>query len=240
MRLLVVEDDATMRRFLTLILQEEGYVVDATGLGEEGISLALGNDYDAIVVDLRLPDMDGVGAVKAIRRGGRRVPIIVFTGRTDRAQVIGALDAGADDYLTKPTDAELICARMRALVRRGQQGTLRDPGSEPLRVGNISLDSATRRIRVSDQALQLTPKELMVLEQLMIKAGQAVSRTQLLEKVWDMHFDPTSNVVDTHVSRLRSKLKKAGATALPTGVRGTGFIIEHPNGSTVDKGKRAG
>lgn len=224
MKLLVAEDDAILRRFLTLILEEDGYVVDATSSAEEARVSALTNQYDGIVLDLHLADGHGRDVIKAIRANRSAVPILVFTGRAEREEVIAALDAGADDYITKPTDGSLIRARVRALVRRGQRGEM--PSDRVLTLGNVRLSMARRRVEVGAAMVQLTPKELLVLQHLMLKAGTVVSRTDLLEKVWDMQFDPESNIVDTHVSRLRSKLKTAGASVVPRGVRGGGFMME--------------
>lgn len=226
MRLLVIEDDASLRKYLVRILEEEGFVVDAVENARSGQSEALTNDYDGIVIDLTLPDGHGVDVIKAVRSAGRRAPVLVFSGQTDSEEVIEALDAGADDYITKPTGGSLIRARVRALVRRGQQSARRRGSHEPLRVGNITLQVASRKVTVDGSPVQLTPKEMLLLQQLMLRAGEVVSRSELLEKVWDIHFDPGSNVVDTHVSRLRTKLRSAGATTELKGVRATGFLLE--------------
>ena len=228
MRLLVIEDDATLRKYLVRMLEEEGFVVDGVASASEGRSQAVTNDYDGIVVDLDLPDGNGVDVIREVRARGSRAPVMVFTGRTDSEQVIEALDAGADDYVTKPMGGSLIRARVRALVRRGQLNPQRRAPHEPLRVGNISLNVVNRRVTVADAPLQLTPKETLLLQQFMLRPGEVVSRTELLEKVWDMHFDPDSNVVDTHVSRLRTKLRAGGSTAELKGVRATGFLLEPP------------
>jgi DNA-binding response OmpR family regulator len=225
MRLLVVEDDATLRKFLALILQEEGFLVDTAARADDGRVLALTNDYDGIIVDLKLPDGHGTDVVRAIRREGRRVPILMFTANMDREEIVAALDAGADDYLIKPTDADIIRARVRALVRRGQRDEQSLVGG-PMLVGNISLSVPSRRVLVGGTPLQLTPKEILLLQHLLMHVGAVVQRSELLEKVWDMHFDPESNVIDSHVSRLRTKLRKAGANVSITGVRGTGFLLE--------------
>jgi two-component system OmpR family response regulator len=236
MRLLVIEDDSTMQRFLKLILEEEGYVVDATAVGDEGRVLALTNEYDGIVCDLSLPDMTGLQLIQTIRSAENRVPILVFSGRHDREDVIAALDAGADDYLTKPTDGSLIRARIRALVRRGQRETSRPAGAGPLLVGNVSLNIGRHRVLVGGIAIPLTPKEVLLLQQLMLHPGEIVQRSELLEKVWDMNFDPGSKVVDTHVSRLRTKLHTAGATAKVRAVRGVGYVFEQDEGGSQRAG----
>src|SRR5207244_445918 len=150
-----------------------------------------------------------------------------------RDLLIRALDLGADDYVTKPAEAAVIRARVRALVRRGQQDTARSIDDAPLRVGNVSFDQATRRIHVEGRILNLTPKEASLLQQLMLHPGVLIPRSDLLEKVWDMHFDPGSNVVDTHISRLRTKLRDGGAEVTLRGVRGTGFILAPDSGGSA-------
>ena len=226
MRVLVIEDDEALRNFLVRLLEEEHFVVDAVGSAADGRSSALTNHYDGIVVDIDLPDGHGVDVVRAVRAAGRVVPIMVFTGTTEGEQVVAALDAGADDYITKPSAGSVIRARVRALVRRGQQSAQRRGPQELLRVGNVVFNVATRKVTVGEAPVQLTPKETLLLQLFMQRPGEVVARSELLEKVWDMHFDPESNVVDTHVSRLRTKLRNAGATTDLRGVRATGFALD--------------
>jgi DNA-binding response OmpR family regulator len=217
----VIEDDSTMAKLVRLVLFEQGYAVDVAPTGEEGRVLALVNDYDGIVLDLELGDKHGLEVLQAVRRAGKTTPVLVFTGRDDSENVTRALDAGADEYAVKPITNEELRARVRALVRRG--GSSRT--TEQLSVGNLTLDRLTRRVRSGDTEIAVTRKELGLLEHLMLRPGETVTRSELLEKVWDMSFDPDSNVVDVHMARLRRKLEAAGATVTITGRRGFGFVL---------------
>ena len=221
MRILVIEDDRTMAKLVRVVLVEQGYAVDVASTGEEGRTLALVNEYDGIVLDLELGDRHGVEILQELRRRGRTVPVLVLTGRDECESIVHALDAGADEYVVKPVSNDELRARIRALVRRG--GSPRT--TEQLTVGNLTLNRLTRRVRCGGQELALTPKELALLEHLMLRPGEVVTRTDLLEKVWDMHFDPDSNVVDVHVGRLRRKLRACGATASIAARRGFGFVL---------------
>ncbi len=219
--MLVVEDDKTMAKLVQLVLEEEGFAVDVASAGEEGRTLALVNEYDGIILDLELGDRHGVEILQEIRRAGRTVPILVLTGSADSANVVRALDAGADEYAVKPVPNAELRSRARALVRRGDRGRV----SEQLAVGNLTLNRLTRRLRCNGTEITLTAKELSLLEHLMLHSGEMVTRTELLEKVWDMQFDPGSNIVDVHMSRLRRKLEQCGADATITGRRGFGFVL---------------
>ena len=181
-------------------------MVDVAGTGNEAETLAFVNDYDAIVLDLALPDRNGLTVLQALRKAGKTTPVIVLTGTKESATTVRALDTGADDYLTKPIVIEEFRARMRALVRRG--GAKR---TESITCGNVTVNRLTREIVVAGKACALTVKEFQLAEHFMMNRGAVVTRAELLEKVWDMHFDPGSNVVDVHVTRLRKKLAKAGA-----------------------------
>lgn len=220
MRALLVEDDATMALLTRQILEQEGFAVDVAPTGNEAQTLAFVNEYDAIVLDLTLPDRNGLTVLQALRNEGRMTPVIVLTGANDSASTVRALDAGADDYVTKPLVVDAFRARMRALVRRG--GARR---TEQLTVGNLTLNRLTRQVLVNGVECALTAKEFQLLEHLLLHHGQVVSRPQLLESVWDMHFDPGSNVVDVHVTRLRKKLEHAAAGVKITARRGMGFVL---------------
>jgi two-component system OmpR family response regulator len=219
-RALVVDDDPTLTLLVRRLLEEEGFAVDTAGLVAEGRTLAMVNEYDAIVLDLNLPDGNGVPLIQALRRDGKDTPVIVLTGTSDSSVTVRALDAGADDYLTKPINFAEFKARIRALVRRG--GAQR---TEQLTVGNVVLNRLSREALVGGTPVHLTPKELSLLEHLMMHPDEVVTRTDLLEKVWDMNFDPGSNVVDVGVARLRKKLEAAGGTAAITAKRGLGFVM---------------
>ena len=202
------------------VLEQEGFAVDHATTGNDAQTLAFVNDYDAIVLDLGLPDRNGLTVLQALRKDGRTTPVIVLTGSNDSATTVRALDAGADDYLKKPIVIEEFRARMRALVRRG--GATR---SEQLAAGNVVVNRLTRQVLVDGKECALTAKEFQLLEHFIMHQGQVVTRTQLLEKVWDMHFDPGSNVVDVHVTRLRKKLESSTASVRITARRGMGFVL---------------
>ncbi len=202
------------------VLEQEGFAVDHATTGNDAQTLAFVNDYDAIVLDLGLPDRNGLSVLQALRKEGRTTPVIVLTGSNDSATTVRALDAGADDYLKKPIVIEEFRARMRALVRRG--GATR---SEQLAAGNVVLNRLTRQMLVNGKECALTAKEFQLLEHFVMHQGEVVTRSQLLEKVWDMHFDPGSNVVDVHVTRLRKKLEAASADVKIAARRGMGFVL---------------
>jgi len=202
------------------VLEQEGFAVDHATTGNDAQTLAFVNDYDAIVLDLGLPDRNGLTVLHALRKDGRTTPVIVLTGANDSATTVRALDAGADDYLRKPIVIEEFRARMRALVRRG--GATR---SEQLAAGNVVVNRLTRQVLVDGKECALTAKEFQLLEHFIMHQGEVVTRAQLLEKVWDMHFDPGSNVVDVHVTRLRKKLQSSTASVKITARRGMGFVL---------------
>ena len=221
MRILVIQDDRAVSRLLRVVLSEQGYTIDVANDGEEGRALAMANPYDGIVLDLELGDRHGIEVLQTLRRAGKMTPVLVLTGRDDSETIVRALDAGADEYAVKPISNDELRARVRALVRRGASGRT----IEQLTVGNITLNRLTRRVRAGDVDLSLTPKELALLEHLMLRVGEVVTRTELLEKVWDMHFDPGSNVVDVHVARLRRKLEQGHGTVSISARRGFGFVL---------------
>jgi DNA-binding response OmpR family regulator len=225
-RALVVDDDATLTTLVRRLLEEDGYAVDVAANAEDGRTLAMVNDYDAIILDLVLPDGNGIPVLQHLRREGRKTPIVVLTGTKDADVTVRALDAGADDYLTKPINFGEFKARIRALVRRG--GAQR---TEQLTVGNVVLNRLTRDVLVGGRQLAVTPRELALLEHFLMRPGEVVTRTELLEKVWDMTFDPGSNVVDVNVARVRKKLESAAATIGIVARRGLGFVLDVSAGS---------
>jgi DNA-binding response OmpR family regulator len=218
MKLLVVDDDRLFAKLVERGLREEGYAVDVASTGAEGRMMAHVNSYDGVVLDVALPDMTGLQIARELRREGRNLPILMLTGNTSHEDIIRGLDAGADDYLTKPFDMDVLKARVRALVRRG--GSSR---GETLAFGDLVVDRLEHEARVAGQLLPLTPKEFSLLEYLVLHANQVVTRSVLLEKVWDLHFDPGSNVVDVHMARLRTKLRRSGAKPEVATVRGVGY-----------------
>ncbi len=226
MKILVVEDDRKVAGFIEMGLREEGYAVDVAKDGEEATILAHVNDYDAILLDLMLPKKNGLQVASELRREGRRTPILMLTARDAADDIVRGLDVGADDYLTKPFKFDVLLARVRALVRRGGAARL-----ERLTYGPLELDRLEHEARAGGERLDLTPREFQLLEHFMLHPEQVVRRTELLEKVWDMHFDPESNVVDVHVGNLRRKLRYAGYDGLIQTVRGVGFSLKQSNGS---------
>jgi DNA-binding response OmpR family regulator len=220
MKILVVEDDSKVAGFIDHGLKEEGHVVDVASEGDEATMLAHVNEYDMILLDVVLPKKNGFQIATELRREGRNTPIIMLTSRDAVEDVVRGLDAGADDYLAKPFRFDELLARIRALHRRGGAERL-----EVLRVGTIALDRLHHVVSASGKPLDLTAKEFQLLEYFMLHAGEIVRRTALLEKVWDMHFDPGSNVVDVHVGNLRRKLTRATGEPLLQTVRGVGFRL---------------
>jgi DNA-binding response OmpR family regulator len=221
MRILVVEDDRKVAGFIEMGLREEGYAVDVAPDGEEATVLAHVNEYDAILLDLMLPKKNGLQVTTELRREGRRTPILMLTAREATEDIVRGLDAGADDYLTKPFKFDELLARLRALVRRGGAARL-----ERLTYGPLELDRLKHGAKIDGKELDLTPREFHLLEHFMLHPDEVVRRTELLEKVWDMHFDPESNVVDVHVGNLRRKLREAGYGDLVRTVRGVGFCLK--------------
>jgi DNA-binding response OmpR family regulator len=220
MRALLVEDDFHLAKALQLTLEQDGFAVDAAGTVEQGRVLAMTNDYDAIVLDLVLPDGNGTSLIQRLRHAGRDTPITVLTGLADERATILALDAGADDYLTKPVALEIFRARIRALVRRG--GAKR---TEHLAVGNLVLNRLSREVLIGGVPLELTPRELGLLEHFLMRPESVVTRSELLSKVFGLRFDPGTNALDVAVSRLRRKLQAARADVAIVGRRGVGFVL---------------
>ena len=223
MKILIVEDDRKVASFIEQGLREEGYAVDVAPDGQEATTLAHVYDYDLIILDVMLPHKTGLQVAAELRREGRAVPILMLTARDTTEDVVRGLDAGADDYLAKPFKFDELLARVRALARRG--GAAR---SDLLRYGPVELDRLKHKARIDGQRLDLTPKEFHLLQHFLLHPEEVVRRTELLEKVWDMHFDPESNVVDVHVGNLRRKLKGAAGKELIQTVRGVGFRLQDP------------
>ena len=221
MKILVVEDDRKVAGFIELGLREEGYAVDVARDGEEASMLAHVNSYDAILLDLMLPKKSGLQVALELRKEGRDTPILMLTARDTTEDVVRGLDAGADDYLSKPFKFDELLARIRALVRRGGAERL-----ERLSYGPLVLDRLKHQALAGGRDLDLTAREFQLLEHFMLHSEEVVRRTELLENVWDMHFDPESNVVDAHVGNLRRKLRDAGHDSLIQTVRGVGFCLK--------------
>ncbi len=220
MRALLVEDDSSSALLSSKVLEADGFAVDLATTARDGLTCAMVTEYDLIVLDLGLPDGNGLSIVQALRRDGRTAPIMILTGATEKATTILALDAGADDYLTKPLLIDEFRARVRALIRRG--GAQR---TEQLVCGNVVLNRLSRQLFINGTEVTLTAKELPLLEHLLLHRNEVVTRSELLERVWDMHFDPGSNVVDVNVARIRRKLTEAGADIRIGARRGMGFVL---------------
>src|SRR5215212_560239 len=220
MKILIVEDDRKVAGFIEQGLKEEGYVVDVAPDGDEATMLAHVYDYDVILLDVILPRKNGFQIAAELRREGRNTPIMMLTSRDSTEDVVRGLDAGADDYLAKPFKFDELLARIRALHRRGGAERL-----EVLQYGPITLDRLRHACHVANVQLDLTPKEFQLLEFFLLHPDELVRRTTLLEKVWDMHFDPESNVVDVHVGNLRRKLARAAGKNLISTIRGVGFML---------------
>jgi DNA-binding response OmpR family regulator len=226
LRILVVEDDKKVASFLQKGLREEGYSVDVAHDGEDGLLKAHVHDYDLLVLDVMLPGRTGLEIVRNLRFRQSSVPVLLLTARSEQDDIVLGLNAGADDYLTKPFGFDELVARIRALLRRG--GASR---SDRLLYDDLELDRVTHKAHRGGDRLDLTPKEYQLLEFLMLNPERVVRRTELLEKVWDLSFDPMSNVVDVHVGHLRRKLGKVGDDALVHTVRGVGYILQKGAGS---------
>ena len=222
MRILIVDDDRAILKLMTRVLGDEAYAIDTAATGEEARTLALVHEYDGIILDLQLGDRHGFEILQELRRSGRRTPVLLYSGRADSESIVRGLDAGADDYVVKPVSNEELRARVRTLIRRGSGGAR---VSEQVSVGNLTLNRLTRRVTASARDVSLTAMELKLLEHLMLRSGEIVTRSELHDKVWDMHFDPSSNVIDAHIARLRKKLQQAGATASVVTRRGVGFVL---------------
>jgi DNA-binding response OmpR family regulator len=215
-KLLVIEDDPKLARLLTRVLQEEGYVVDGCSKGEPGLRQATSGLYDLVVLDWMLPDLDGLSLCRRLRELGTSLPILMLTSRSELSERVMALDAGADDYVVKPFEIEELVARVRALLRRVA-------GIGKTSVGTLTIDTRHRRAVLGAAPLDLTTREYALLSYLARRADQIVTRSELLSHVWSTRFDPGSNLVEVHMSRLRDKLGRS-AWMIET-VRGAGYRL---------------
>jgi DNA-binding response OmpR family regulator len=221
MRLLLVEDDVKLTRALERGLAREGYAVDVAQTGDEGLERATSADFDAVILDVMLPGLDGFAVCEELRRRERFVPVLMLTARGEVADRIRGLDGGADDYLVKPFDFGELLARLRVLVRRGP-----NERAPMLAVGGIRLDADAHLVTRAGHQVELTGREFAVLELLARNAGAVVPRARLLEEVWDGDPDVSPNVVDVYVGYLRKKLERPGHPRLIRTVRGVGFVLE--------------
>ena len=221
MKVLVIEDDIQTAAFIRKGLEEAGHVVDVAGTGRDGLFLAAGELYEIIITDRRLPGLDGLSIVKTIRGAGIKTPVLFVTTMTGVGDRIEGLEAGADDYLIKPFAFGELLARVNALARRPAMAA----SQTVLKVADLEMDLLARKVQRAGREIDLQPREFGLLEYLMRQAGKTVTRTMLLENVWNFHFDPNTNIVETHISRLRSKVDKGFATPLIETVRGSGYSL---------------
>lgn len=219
MNILVIEDDPRVRNLLVRLLTNEGYDVDWAATGDEALLKGGDGDYDAVILDVNIPDPDGFEVASGLRQEGRWFPILMLTGRADVQDRVRGLDSGADDYLAKPFSNEELLARLRALTRR-----LKAEG-EPLRVGHLVLDPTTHTVTVGGREVMLTAKEFDLLELFMTHPGEALSRTRILDEVWDFAYEGTSNVIDVYVRYLRAKLDEEGEPSVIESLRGVGYRL---------------
>ena len=221
MRILVVEDEKKVASFIKQGLEEEGYAVDAAADGEEGLVLALTRVHDLIILDIRLPKMDGLRVLQALRHDSVTAPVLLLTVRATIEDKVLGLDAGADDYLTKPFAFQELVARVRALLRRRSEG-------EPtvLRIGDLRLDPARRTVTRGDEKIDLTPREFALLDYFMRNPGRVLTRTMIAEHVWDYSFDTSTNVIDVYVNYLRKKVDAGREPKLLHTIRGVGYVLK--------------
>lgn len=223
MRVLVIEDDKDVAAYLVNGLKESDNVVDHAADGKDGLLLAASESYDVMIIDRMLPSMDGLSIIKTIRATDNDTPVLILSALGDVDDRVEGLRGGGDDYLTKPFSFTELLARLEALLRRGPSS-----GSEQvthLAVADLEMDLLARTVKRGAEKIDLQPREFRLLEYLMKHAGQVVTRTMLLEQVWDYHFDPQTNVIDVHISRLRSKIDKDFPKQLLQTVRGAGYIL---------------
>lgn len=224
MRILVVEDDMEAANYMAKGLKESGFNVDHAADGKDGLYKAASETYDAIVMDRMLPGVDGLTILKTLRTAGNMTPVLILSAMGEVDDRVTGLKAGGDDYLTKPYAFSELLARLEVLLRRGQDVAT----VTKLKVSDLEMDLIARKVTRAGEIVDLQPKEFSLLEYLMRHAGHVVTRTMLLENVWDYAFDPQTNVIDVHISRLRQKIDKGFDTALLHTVRGVGYTVREP------------
>ncbi len=221
MRVLLIEDDGDVARYLKRGLSEFGIVVDHVADGADGLEMARGSEYDALVIDRMLPTLEGLEIIRMLRGEGVRTPILILSALSHVDERIRGLRAGGDDYVTKPYVLAELHARLEAIVRRRDNA---QPQTK-LKAGDIEMDLSTRQVTRAGKPVPLHPREFRLLEYLMRHAGQIVTRTMLREAVWDYHFHPQTNTLDVHISRLRQKIEKGFANPIILTVRGAGYCL---------------
>lgn len=224
MKLLIVEDDPTIAAFICKGFREQGYTVNHVADGREALALACTQPHDAAIIDLMLPGLDGLSLIRELRARGQQMPILILSARHSVDDRVLGLQTGSDDYLVKPFSFIELQARVQALLRRrGEPG-----GETMLRLGDLTLDRLTREVRRGETEITLQPRELSLLEYLLQNPGRVLSKTMILERVWDYRFDPQTNVVDVLVCRLRSKIDKDFEPKLLHTLRGVGYVLKLP------------
>ncbi|OCR00466.1 DNA-binding response regulator [Oscillatoriales cyanobacterium USR001] len=223
MNILYVEDEAKIASFVCAGLKEQGFVVDYCDNGNDGYLRAMDNAYDVLVLDIMLPGKDGLAILKGVRRAGRNLPVILLTARNELDDRLEGLNLGADDYLAKPFFVEELVARIHAVVRRvsGDRQNI-------LSIGPLKLDRITREVTCNQQSVELTTREFNLLEYLMRSPGRVLTRTQILEHVWGYDFNPTTNLVDVCIQRIRKKLERLDGNGCIESVRGVGYCFRKP------------
>lgn len=221
MKVLLIEDDREAAGYLLKALKEAGHLADHAGDGRDGYEMARAGDYDVLIVDRMLPRLDGLSVIGELRAEGDATPVLILSALGEVDDRVRGLRAGGDDYLTKPYAFSELLARIEVLARRKSPGA----AEQTLRVGELTLDRLAHTVRRGDEPITLQPREFRLLEYLMRHRGQVVTRTMLLENVWDYHFDPQTNVIDVHISRLRAKIDRNFERPLLHTVRGAGYTI---------------
>nr|WP_202405588.1 MULTISPECIES: response regulator transcription factor [Halomonas] len=219
---MVIEDDQDVADYLNKGLRESDYVVDHATDGKEGMTMAASGDYDVMIIDRMLPGMDGLNIIKTIRATGNQTPVLILSALGDVDARVEGLRGGGDDYLTKPFSFTELLARLDVLARRARSG---GETETVLKVADLEMDLLARTVKRNGMNIDVQPREFRLLEYLMRHADQVVTRTMLLEKVWDYHFDPQTNVIDVHISRLRSKIDKGFEKPLLQTIRGAGYML---------------
>lgn len=222
MRLLLIEDDRIIAAFIVRGFKEAGFVVEHATDGKSGLRLALNESYDAAIVDIMLPELDGLSVIDQLRRQRIKLPVIILSAKRSVDERIQGLQAGGDDYLTKPFAFSELQARVQALIRRANDS----PEPMSITVGDLSIDLLSREVRRGEKKIELQPREFAVLEYLARNAGRVVSKTMIMERVWDYNFDPRTNVVESRICRLRDKVDKGFETPLIHTVRGMGYVLK--------------
>lgn len=227
MRVLVVEDEKRVASFMRRSLLEAGYAVDCAYDGQEGLSFARGTPYDVIILDIMLPKLDGLKLLRCLRRHGVAAPVLAVTARGTVRDRVAGLNSGCDDYLAKPFAVAELIARVRSLLRRGT------PQTTTFRIGDLVLDTSRRLVSLAGKPVELTPKEFALLEYLMQNTDQVLTKTMIEQHIWNYSFDSGTNLVEVHISHLRTKIDRGCAAPLIQTVRGVGYVLKEPGAGSA-------